>query len=103
MQAALSGVEEGDAICADLLTARWGEQAHSAVVDRGACAAFLPCLSWDAETSSEPLLSPAFTPTTSPLIWVHLFCVRWLKRAQPPEGDLCELASTVCRRQEKAL
>ena len=56
MQAVGDGPEAGAGICPDLLTAWWGAQAPSTVIDRGPCDAFLPCLSWAAETASEPLL-----------------------------------------------
>ncbi len=55
MQATEDGAEPGAAICPDLLSARWGEQAPSTVVDRGPCEAFLPCLSWAAEIPGERL------------------------------------------------
>ena len=67
-QAADGGAEDGAGICADLLTARWGEQPHTTVTDRGACDAFLPCLGWAAEPPSEPLFLLEFTACTAILI-----------------------------------
>lgn len=86
MQAAPCGAEDGDAICADLLTARWGEQTPGALVDKGPCEAFLPCLSWAAETSGQPQLSPALTPITAPLMCVQLFCMKVAQDSTAPCG-----------------
>ncbi len=114
MQAAEDDAEIGAAICPDLLTARWGEQANSTVVDRGPCDAFLPCLSWATNPPGESALvvlcrqvhQSEPDPSTRSLSRDHTapsdsdpgissLCVRRLGTIQHLQGKLCDLLS-VC-------
>ena len=58
MQESRLQAEAGKPICSDLLSAWWGDFIPSTGCDHGECSAFMPCLTWAADTKSkQPLLN----------------------------------------------